>query len=170
MMIRDVTPQTAYFDNNYIKTLVKISKTAKKRARKRRSITVGRLERKGSYEKENSIIERKKNLSMKRKRRIERMRLHKLNNEKKNTFSEINQFEKKFNFSKGGVRDEKKFRLNHDISEIRGENTFKSGLFSNTEDVVELLPFINQDSIIEAKNVAFKKGKIPPIRSFSEMS
>ena len=32
MMIRDVTPQTAYFDNNYIKTLIKISKTAKMRS------------------------------------------------------------------------------------------------------------------------------------------
>jgi hypothetical protein len=32
MMIRDVTPQTAYFDNNYIKTLIKISDTAKKRS------------------------------------------------------------------------------------------------------------------------------------------
>ena len=31
-MIRDVTPQTAYFDNNYIKKLIKISKTAKLRS------------------------------------------------------------------------------------------------------------------------------------------
>lgn len=32
MMIRDVTPQTAYFDNNYIQTLIRISDTAKKRS------------------------------------------------------------------------------------------------------------------------------------------
>jgi hypothetical protein len=32
MMIKDVSPLTAYFGNNYIDTLLKISKTAQKRA------------------------------------------------------------------------------------------------------------------------------------------
>lgn len=159
MMIRDVTPHTAYFDNNYIKTLVKISKTAKERTRTRNR-SVGYRTRDEvkepfpSYSRKNSMVSKKRFLSFKKRREREKKKMDELQKEKNSTFGEMESFDKKFTIMKSGDKFERKFRVTQNISEIKGgnvEENMKSGLFTKTDDVLEMLPFINKDSIIEAR-------------------
>lgn len=173
-MIRDVTPQTAYFNNNYIKTLVKISETAKKRVRNKSLSDQIKEENHINnnflhYNRSNSLVNRKKMKKLRKIKKIEEMKIKEREEIRGETLSQLAVFEKKFNVMKSGTNAERNFKGNDDISEIKKEGFKTTDLFSKTDDVLEILPFIEKDEIIEARGVVKRSGKKIIAKSFGDI-